>query len=136
MVAKREVLMAHPAQCNDAEHTYIDVTYLNRIFSDNKEFINEIMYQFREQYPDELEQLKQSMSSKKKEKVLGLTHHMKTTVSVLSINTPLKLVLDEIEEYVNQENWESANAELQALLNAKLIVMKEVDTVLTASKAE
>jgi signal transduction histidine kinase/CheY-like chemotaxis protein len=135
VATKGAVLMAHPTDENEYKHTYIDVEYLNRIFSDNKEFINEIMYQFREQYPDELEQLKQNMSSKNKEKVLGLTHHMKTTVSVLSINTPLKLVLDDIEEYVAKENWQPANAELEVLLQAEPIVMREVDTVLTATKA-
>ncbi len=113
---------------------YIDVDYLNNIFSENAGFINEVMYQFREQFPNELKQLKLAVFEKDKKEVLRLAHHMKTTVSSISTNTPLKLMLDSIEGRVESENWTLINEELDKLLKAEPILMREINTVLTTTK--
>lgn len=118
--------------CNNL--LYIDIDYLNSIFSENNGFINEIMYQFSEQYPNELKQLKLAIFEKDKKDVLRLTHLMKTTVSSISINTPLKLMLENIEAKIESENWNFINEELNKLLEAEPILMGEINSVLTTTK--
>ncbi len=114
---------------------YIDVDYLNNIFSENAGFINEVMYQFREQFPNELKQLKLAVAQKDIKEIVRLTHHIKTTVSSISINTPLKSMLDTIESRVDSKNWTLINEELDKLLKAEPILMREINTVLTTTKA-
>jgi DNA-binding response OmpR family regulator len=121
-----------PVSHQKQEHfIYVDLDYLTRIFSGNKEFINEIMYQFRAQFPDELKQLKRNILEQNKEEVLGMAHHMKTTFSALSLNTPLRISLDEIEMGAEKENWASAANSLRLLTDAEPVVMREVNRVLT-----
>jgi signal transduction histidine kinase/CheY-like chemotaxis protein len=113
---------------------YIDVDYLNNIFSENAGFVNEIMYQFREQFSRELKQLKLAVFENNTKEVIRLAHHMKTTVSSISINTPLKSMLDNIESKVESGNWTYINEELDKLLKAEPELMREINTVLTTTK--
>jgi signal transduction histidine kinase/CheY-like chemotaxis protein len=113
---------------------YIDVNSLNKLFSGNSGFIHELMYQFREQFPHELEALKLATIEKDKKAVLRWTHHMKTTISALSINVVLRDTLENIDKEIETENWISVNKELDILLTAEPILLKEIDTVLTTKK--
>jgi signal transduction histidine kinase/CheY-like chemotaxis protein len=117
----------------DEKFVYVDIDYLDRIFSGNKEFINEIMFQFRAQFPDELKQLKRNILEQNKEEVLGITHHMKTTLSALSLETPLRINLDEIEIAAKKHNWTSASASLRFLADAEPVVMHEVNRIITTT---
>jgi len=111
---------------------YIDLEYLNNIFPGNDDFINEIMYQFREQYPKELKQLKYFMDSESLEGVKGLAHHLKTTVSSLSIDTPLRIHLDKIEDFVKDGDWPHIQHEVNSLVQKEESVLREVNTVITS----
>ena len=109
---------------------YINLEYLNNIFPGNEKFINEIMYQFREQFPKELMKLRFQIDNKNPKEVAGLAHHLKTTVSTLSIDTPLRIHLDKIEDYVKKEDWVKIDLEVNALLQKEPAVLKEVNTVI------
>jgi signal transduction histidine kinase/AmiR/NasT family two-component response regulator len=115
----------------ELSNIYIDIDYLNRIFNNNDNFIKEVMCQFREQYPQELKELNNNFIAKDKKMVLSNTHHMKTTVTTLSFNTPLKTYLDNIDEEVKNNNWEVAQKEMIHLLAEEKALMNEVNFILT-----
>jgi signal transduction histidine kinase/CheY-like chemotaxis protein len=114
------------------EYRYIDLDYLNNIFPGNEKFINEIMYEFREQYPKEIRMLKFQVENENLEGVKGLAHHLKTTVSSLSIDTPLRIHLDKIEEFAKDEDWSKIQKEVDALVQKEDFVLKEVNTIITS----
>jgi signal transduction histidine kinase/CheY-like chemotaxis protein len=116
------------------QFVYIDVNHLNKLFSGNSGFIHELMLQFREQFPHEVKQLELAVIQKNKKEVLRCTHHMKTTVSALAIDTVLKDMLDKIEADIEKENWIAVNEELNKLVIAEPILIKEIDTVLNTKK--
>ena len=113
-------------------YRYIDLEYLQHIFPGNEKFINEIMYQFREQYPKEVKQLKVQLDNKNLEGVAGLAHHIKTTVSSLSIDTPLRVHLDKIEDFAKTGDWNQIHLEVSALDQKEESVLNEVNTVITS----
>ena len=115
---------------NHNELIYIDYNYLNKVFSGNVSFINEIMTQFKEQYPTELEELLSAVNNKDKSQVLKCTHHTRTTVTSLSANSPIKQMLENIENYATEDNWIMINEELNKLLATKTIVIHEIENVL------
>jgi signal transduction histidine kinase/CheY-like chemotaxis protein len=119
---------------NSNHFVYIDTDYLNKLFSGNNGFIHELMHQFREQFPNEIKQLKMAVIQKNKKEVLRWTHHMKTTLSALAIDTVLKNMLDKIEEDIENERWILVNEELNKLLIAEPILMKEIEAVLNTKK--
>jgi signal transduction histidine kinase/CheY-like chemotaxis protein len=119
---------------NSNHFVYIDTDYLNKLFSGNNGFIHELMHQFREQFPNEIKQLKMAVIQKNKKEVLRWTHHMKTTLSALAIDTVLKNMLNKIEEDIENERWILVNEELNKLLIAEPILMKEIEAVLNTKK--
>ncbi len=114
---------------------YIDIDYLKNIFSGQYSFIDELISQFKAQYPNELAQLKLGIMQKDKMEVSRLTHHMKTTVCALSIESPLKTILDRIDVLLEKDDWVSINEELNKLIVAEPILNREIDTVLTSKKS-
>jgi signal transduction histidine kinase/DNA-binding response OmpR family regulator len=112
---------------------YIDIDYLNNVFPDNNEFIKEIMYRFSEQYPKELKQLKYYADNMNPEGVKSLSHHLKTTVSALSIDTALRIHLEKIEDFVKDSDWAKIQEEVNTLVQKEKAVMLEVNTVITAA---
>ena len=127
-VAKTKNEIVKPQNHN--ELIYIDYNYLNKVFSGNVSFINEIMTQFKEQYPTELEELLSAVNNKDKSQVLKCTHHTRTTVTSLSANSPIKQMLENIENYATEDNWIMINEELNKLLATKTIVIHEIENVL------
>lgn len=111
---------------------YINLKYLYSIFPGNEDFISEIMYQFREQYPKELAALQAEVERKSFDGVAGKAHHMKTTVSSLSIDTPLRIHLDKIKIAANENNWMLIQEEVNALVQKEAAVIKEVNAVITS----
>jgi response regulator RpfG family c-di-GMP phosphodiesterase len=112
---------------------YIDIEYLNNIFPGNDEFIKEIMYRFSEQYPKELKQLKHYADNMNTEGVKSLSHHLKTTVSALSIDTALRIHLEKIEDYSKEGDWMKIQQEVKSLVQKEDAVMQEVNTVITSA---
>jgi signal transduction histidine kinase/CheY-like chemotaxis protein len=132
-VKKVEVNNKHAAPSDKL--IYIDMDYLKTIFSGQYSFISEIIHQFKAQYPEELKQLKLGVTQKDKREVAKLTHHMKTTVSALSIESPLKTILDNIDLLLEKDNWILIYEALNKLIAAEPILMIEVDTILTSDKS-
>jgi signal transduction histidine kinase/CheY-like chemotaxis protein len=111
---------------------YIDIDYLNNIFPGNDDFIKEIMYRFSEQYPKELKQLKYHADCMNPEGVKSLSHHLKTTVSALSIDTALRIHLEKIEEFAKEGDWLKIQQQVNALILKEEAVLQEVNTVITS----
>jgi signal transduction histidine kinase/DNA-binding response OmpR family regulator len=109
---------------------HIDINYLNKVFSFNKEFIHEILTQFKIQYGTEVKFLKNAVEQKDKKETLKLTHHMKTTVSSIMGDNVLKEYLDSIDVCMDTENWMHINESLNKMLEAEPILIKEINQIL------
>jgi CheY-like chemotaxis protein len=129
--AEKNTLQPKKKKEKEKSYRYIDLKYLQNIFAENNGFINEIMYQFREEFPKELQQLQQAADTTNMKAVTGMAHHMKTTVSTLSIDTPLRIHLEKIENAAKEENWAIIKQEVTALLQKEAAVLQEVNTILT-----
>lgn len=129
--SEKNVEIEEKVVTKSAHLIYIDMNYLQTIFSGQNSFITEIIYQFKTQYPVELKQLQLGITQKDKKEVSRLTHHMKTTVSALSIESPLKKILDNIDLLLENDNWVLINEELHKLITEEPLLMTEIDTVLT-----
>jgi signal transduction histidine kinase/CheY-like chemotaxis protein len=129
--SKNETAVIQKAVKNDFR--YIDIEYLNNIFPGNDDFIKEIMYRFSEQYPKELKQLKYYADNMNTEGVKSLTHHLKTTVSALSIDTALRIHLEKIEDYSKEGDWVKIQQEVNSLVQKEEAVMQEVNSVITSA---
>lgn len=114
------------------DYRYVDVEYLNNIFPGNDEFIKEIMYRFSEQYPKELKQLKQHTENTNRDGVKSMAHHLKTTVSALSIDTPLRIHLEKIEDFAKEADWSGIQREVNALVQKEEIVLEEINEIITS----
>jgi signal transduction histidine kinase/CheY-like chemotaxis protein len=123
---------AVPEKLPQKDLQYIDIGYLKNIFSGDNGVINEIMYQFRKQYPKELKLLKYQSDNKNTEGVKGIAHHLKTTVSALSINSPLRIHLDKIEDLAEEGDWIMIQQQVSALIQSEEFVLHEVDKVITS----
>jgi signal transduction histidine kinase/CheY-like chemotaxis protein len=113
---------------------YVDYDYLKNVFSNNFDFINEILNQFKDQYPSELSELKKAVNEKNKENVLKLSHHIKTTVTTLSTHTPIRQQLENIDNYVAKDNWVFVNDNLNKMLLSEPILMNEIETIIKKEK--
>ncbi len=121
-----------PQKLSQKDFRYIDIGYLKNIFSGDSGVINEIMYQFRKQYPKELKLLKYQSDVESTEGVKEMAHHLKTTVSALSINSPLRIHLDKIEDFIEEGNWVKIQQEVSALIQNEEFVLSEVDKIITS----
>lgn len=79
------------------EHKYIDLAYMQEISGGSKEYEQTVTAQFLEIVPADLEKMQGAWEEKDLAKLHRLAHTMKTSVSVMGLNTALEQVLDTIE---------------------------------------
>lgn len=111
---------------------YVDMEYLKNIFASDYSVINEVMYQFRKQYSKELKILKYQSDIENNEGIKEIAHHLKTTVSALSINSPLRVHLNKIEDFAEGGDWAGIRKEVAALIQNEESVFNEVDKIITS----
>ena len=122
----------HLQQVVDGAYTFVNVKYLNEIFSHNKEYIHQILYLFKQHYPTELQKLENIIEQRNETEIDNLIHYMKTTVTSVHIKSPLKKYLIDIETANQERNWELMQTALTQLKNLKPRVLDEVNLILTS----
>lgn len=110
---------------------YVNLPYLSRTYSDNQSFINEVLHQFKEQYPLELRDLEEAVIAKDVYKIKKLGHHLKTTVTAINNISPLYKYCERIEKAETETTaWKSLENELSGLIDSKEKVLEEISIVL------
>ncbi len=118
----------------DDPYQFINMAYLNQTYAHNKDFINEVFYQFKEQYPAELAELQEAVAGKDFSYTKRMAHHLKTTVTAIHNTSPLYEYFDRIDRLENDAiNWKTIEATLHQLLNNKEMVIEEINKLLKRS---
>jgi signal transduction histidine kinase/CheY-like chemotaxis protein len=116
---------------NDCSCQFVNMAYLNQSYAHNKDFIIEVFYQFKEQYPAELTELQKAVASRDFSNTKRMAHHLKTTVTAIHNTSPLYEYCDRIDQIENDANsWEITDAALHQLLDNKEMVMEEINELL------
>jgi CheY-like chemotaxis protein len=99
---------------------YINLNHLERIYGGNKKFIAELIGQFLQQFPAEIEQLSEAVIERDYNSVVKQSHNMKTTVTYVNNNTPMLEYLSKIETAQNiPTGWEIIQHSMNRLLENK-----------------
>lgn len=101
---------------NQAHGSIIDLSFLNTIFANNKEFIKGIIQEFNIQYPLELLELQNAVNNRDINKVRAKSHYMKTTLSTVNNKKTLLQHLDVMENADDtSSSWEIIEHKMQIL---------------------
>lgn len=85
-------------QKKSGEEKYINQQELNSLFDHNKDFVNNILTVFAEQFPKEVDALETAVKGQDYKKARSIAHNMKTTVTSVNSKSPLVACLEIIEE--------------------------------------
>ena len=113
-----------------AKNKYIDIDYLQDIFGGNEEIIQELLEQFKSQFPQEMEQLSEAVRLKDIDLISKSTHHMKTTVTTLNPATPIATLLSSIDNNTATGQWFNVQQDFEKISGIETIIMKEVNNAL------
>ena len=94
----------HIPEKNETAHISLD--YLHQLSGNDKEFEKEILKQFIQQAPDELEQLEQSINTNDFDSVRRTAHSLKSTVGYVGLSEELHPLLEQIEKDAVVQNNE------------------------------
>jgi len=83
-------------------YKYIDLAYMQEISGGSKEYERTVTAQFLEMVPADLEKMQTAWNEKDLATLHRLAHTMKTSISVMGLNSALEQVLDTIE-FSNEE---------------------------------
>jgi signal transduction histidine kinase/CheY-like chemotaxis protein len=113
---------------NSLKINFIDKTYLKKIYKENSEFIRNLVIQFLNQYPKELDQLHLSVNARDFNAVVQYSHNMKTTVLTLNRDAPLMEHLEAMENAENKATgWEIIQYRMKVLADSRESVLEEVN---------
>jgi signal transduction histidine kinase/CheY-like chemotaxis protein len=97
----------------------LNLKYLQELSGGNKEFKKNMIEQFLQQVPGELEAMQQAFSKANYAAIAHIAHNMKTSVSFMGLSERLDSSLDYIESKAGIENE-------NALVQEKIMIVKEV----------
>jgi PAS domain S-box-containing protein len=110
---------------------FINLEFLYDLVMGNSAFLNNIIRQFLNQFPGEMEQLKEAVERKNIKQIATLAHHIQSTVSVFGRNTPFFQQLEKIEQLAkNKTSPVMLAAEFNKLDDYKQLVLKEINQLM------
>lgn len=102
-------------------YQHIDLTYMKEVSSGDKEYEQTVTTQFIEAIPEDLARLQQSWQTGDHASVKRIAHNMKTTVSIMGLDTVLQPFLDQLEhDQLDNASFAAAFAGLQEKCMAAL----------------
>jgi hypothetical protein len=108
---QRFVPVTKPPANRPAEHAkatgpyhYINLDYMKEVSAGNTEYEKAVTGQFLEAIPGELQALEQAWQQQDGETMRQVAHNMKTTISVMGLNSLLGADLDSIENPGNDHH--------------------------------
>lgn len=110
---------------------YINLDFLYDLVMGNSAFLNNIIRQFLNQFPGEMDALREAVEKKQVKQIGTLAHHIQSTVSVFGRNTPFFRQLEKIEQLAKaKSNPVTLAAEFNKLDDYKQLVLKEINQLL------
>jgi signal transduction histidine kinase/DNA-binding NarL/FixJ family response regulator len=125
------LLLHHPGFSQ--QENYVDAAYLHRIFNGNRQHIAELVKQFVQQYPSELQKLREFIDARNIASVKKTGHFMKTTVCSVNNKSALLFCLEAIENADNSETgWNIILYNFKVLEKHQAKVMEQAESILNA----
>lgn len=122
----------HSFELLKASLHHINLDFLYDLVMGNSAFLNNIIRQFLNQFPGEMDALKEAVEKKNNKQIGTLAHHIQSTVSVFGRNTPFFRDLEKIEQLANsRSNPVQLYAECNKLDNYKQLLLKEINQLLS-----
>lgn len=87
-----------------ADFQYINLEYLHQISGNDKIFEKELLNQFLEQAPKELQQLENSIHDSNFDQIRRTSHSLKSTIGYIGLGDELHPYLDSLEQSAETEN--------------------------------
>ena len=123
------LLLHHPG--SNEQDNYVDAGYLNQIFNANQQHIAELVKQFVQQYPSELQKLCGYIDARNIAEVKKTGHFMKTTVCSVNSGSALLFCLEAIENADNSETgWNIILYNFKVLKKQQAKVMQQAESIL------
>lgn len=111
---------------------FINVDFLYDLVMGNSAFLNNIIKQFLNQFPGEMDALKEAVDRKNIKQIAFQAHHIQSTVSVFGRNTAFFQQLEKIEQLAkDKNNLVILTAECHKLEGYKQVLLKEINTLLS-----
>lgn len=116
---------------NNTENMFINKEHLNRLFSNNNTYIQEMLKQFVIQYDKEINELEQAYNHKNISEVNKLSHHIKTTLGSMNAQSPLLVHLNAMENADGSiTGWNIIEYNINVIFNTKDEVLNEAKLLL------
>jgi len=122
----------HSFELLKASLHHINLDFLYDLVMGNSAFLNNIIRQFLNQFPGEMDSLKEAVEKKNLKQIATLAHHIQSTVSVFGRNTPFFRLLEKIEQLANaRSNPAQLYTECNQLEKYKQLLLKEINQLLS-----
>lgn len=109
----------------------INLDFLYDLVMGNSAFLNNIIRQFLNQFPGEMDALKEAIDKKNVKQIGSLAHHIQSTVSVFGRNTPFFQQLEKMEKLAHAKSSPvTLSAEFNKLDDYRQLVLKEINQLL------
>ncbi|MDF2189507.1 ATP-binding protein [Paraflavitalea sp. CAU 1676] len=112
----------------------INIDFLYDLVMGNSAFLNNIIRQFLNQFPGEMEKLKEAVNQKDHRQIASLAHHIQSTVSVFGRDTTFFRQLENLEKMANSRvNGQNLSNAYQQLDRGRQTLLMEINRLITQS---
>jgi HPt (histidine-containing phosphotransfer) domain-containing protein len=109
---------------------YIKLNYLEELSGGDKTFEKQILQQFLQQTPEELNQLQQAVDSEAYDTIKQTAHSLKSTVGYMGLTEELHPYLTRMEQEATAGKTDAMNVDLDYVKATCSAALKEVEVVL------
>jgi CheY-like chemotaxis protein len=109
---------------------YIKLNYLEELSGGDKTFEKQILQQFLQQTPEELNQLQQAVDSEAYDTIKQTAHSLKSTVGYMGLTEELHPYLTRLEQAATAGKTDAMNVDLDYVKATCCAALKEVEVVL------
>ncbi|HZH64468.1 MAG TPA: ATP-binding protein [Flavisolibacter sp.] len=109
---------------------YIKLNYLEELSGGDKTFEKQILQQFLQQTPEELNQLQQAVDSEAYDTIKQTAHSLKSTVGYMGLTEELHPYLTRLEQAATAGKTDAMNVDLDYVKATCSAALKEVEVVL------
>ena len=109
---------------------YIKLNYLEELSGGDKTFEKQILQQFLQQTPEELNQLQQAVDSEAYDTIRQTAHSLKSTVGYMGLTEELHPYLTRLEQAATAGKTDAMNVDLDYVKATCCAALKEVEVVL------
>ena len=110
---------------------WLNLNYLNSICGNDQYRVMRILTEFRKQLPLEISRLQKTLHRSEVSELKQICHHLKSTLSLLSVSAKPVIILGELNAYANDEKPETlVNEKINQLVREFEIIVAELNKIL------